>query len=347
MTESKALAVKEGTIDLLGKRIRALEQSGEMHFPPDYSPQNALKSAWLILQGIQDKDKKPALEVCTKPSIYNALFDMVIQGLNPAKKQGYFIVYGRQLVFQRSYFGSEALAKRVDPDIADIVAEPVYEGDEFEYEIIRGRKQIVKHKQSIESVNAKKVKAAYCMIIGQDGEIKKTDIMTFEEIKKAWAMSKVNPIGNDGKVKPGSTHDEFMSEMVRKTVINRACKAIFNSSDDKYLRIAAQRSEVIRSENEVQEEIDENANQNFIDVDAEPESEAMQSDRKEEPRSKVNGGNGREYLTCPASIDKKQPRKSVEVCGTCKNRNQCDPYVEWAFPKDQEQPNDTAEGPLF
>jgi recombination protein RecT len=39
------------------------------------------------------------LQACTRDSIANALLDMAVQGLNPAKKQGYFIAYGKQLVF--------------------------------------------------------------------------------------------------------------------------------------------------------------------------------------------------------------------------------------------------------
>lgn len=278
--QQKAIALKDETIDALGKRIRVLQDSGELHFPPHYSPQNALKEAWLILQGTKDKNSKPVLEVCTPASIYNSLFDMVITGLNPAKKQGYFIAYGAQLVFQRSYFGSQALAKRVDPEIEDIIAEPVYKGDEFEFEIVKGKKIVTKHKQTIESINSKEVKAAYCMVIGKDGEIKKTDIMTFEEIKKAWAKSQMHPVLN-GQVKPGSTHDEFMAEMVRKTVINRACKAIWNSSDDKYLKIAATRSEVVQAEEAAQAEITEHANRELIDVTDSVEEQAQETQEGE------------------------------------------------------------------
>ncbi len=72
-----------------------------------------MKSAWLILQAAVDKDKKPVLEVCSKNSIANALLDMVVQGLNPAKKQCYFIAYGNGLACQRSYFGTMAVTKQV------------------------------------------------------------------------------------------------------------------------------------------------------------------------------------------------------------------------------------------
>lgn len=268
------MTVKEQTVDAVAKRVAALERGGELHLPADYSPQNALKSAWLALQEVKDRNDKPALEVCTRPSIMNALLDMVVQGLNPAKKQGYFIVYGKQLVFQRSYFGSMAVAKRVDDRIADIVAEVVFKGDEFEYEINRGRKRVVKHKQTLESVDSGEVIGAYCVVYGFDGEEIATDIMTYKEIQNAWKKSKTKPITDQGTLKPGSTHAQYLREMCKKTVINRACKPVINSSSDRLLMQAATRSDVVQAEEESEAEIQEHANQEILDVEPEPEMEA-------------------------------------------------------------------------
>jgi recombination protein RecT len=89
---------------------------------------------------------------------------MVVQGLNPDKKQCYFIVYGNKLQMQRSYFGSMAVAKAVNPEIEDIYADVIYEGDEFEYCKVRGRNVVVKHIQTIENVKKDKIKAAYCSV---------------------------------------------------------------------------------------------------------------------------------------------------------------------------------------
>jgi recombination protein RecT len=297
-----AVTKKEQTVvDVVSKRISVLQSSGELHFPPDYSPQNALKSAWLILQTVQDKDKKPVLEVCTKPSIVNALLDMVITGLNPAKKQGYFIAYGKQLVFQRSYFGSEALAKRVDPNIKKIPAEVVYEGDKLEYEIRMGEKVIVRHSQNLENINPEKIVAAYAMVIGQNGEIMATDMMTFAEIKKSWEKSKVYPILKDGSIKEGTTHADFTADMCKRTVINRICKPIFNSSDDKYLKLSAMRSEVVRAEEDAEEEIDANANQEIIDIDLDEDNHVHQ-EGKEDPG----------WVKAAKEAEKSEPEPSAE-----------------------------------
>lgn len=273
---SSALAVKNEVVDVVAGRIREFQNKRELHLPVNYSPENAMKSAWLILQAAVDKDKKPVLEVCTKESIANALLDMVVQGLNPAKKQGYFIAYGNQLVFQRSYFGTMAVAKEVDDSISEIIAEVVYEGDVFKYRINRGKKEITEHEQELENISGKKIKAAYCIIINKDGEVVKTDIMTFEEIKQAWKQSKMFPIDEKGNIKANSTHDKFTAEMAKKTVTNRACKPIINASGDGNLfkEIFNRTSEVI-AEAEIQQEIAENANGEVIDIVAEPvEAEA-------------------------------------------------------------------------
>jgi len=37
------------------------------------------------------------------------------------------------------------------------------------------------------------------------------------------------------------------------------------------------------------------------------------------------------YLTCPANINKNQPRKPVTVCDQCKDKMHCDPYAEYVM----------------
>lgn len=280
-SETTALSIKDQTLTAVSKRIRAMQGNGEIHFPEDYSPQNSLNSAWLQLQEIKTKDKKPVLQACTKASICNALLDMVITGMNPAKGQGYFIPYGNQLSFQRSYMGTMALAKRVDDTIEDIPAEVVYKGDQLEYEIVKGQKFVTSHKQKIENIKPDNIVAAYAMVVDKNGEVKKCVIMTMEEIKKSWKMSKMNPITDKGNLKAGSTHAEFTAEMCKRTVIARLCKPIIGSSDDKNLKLAAGRSEVIQAENDTQEEIEQNANQDFLDMDIDETGTASVPEQKE------------------------------------------------------------------
>lgn len=280
--------IKKATVDVVTQRIKELENAGEIEFPVNYSPQNALRSAWLVLQNTQNRERKPVLQNCDKTTIMNSLFDMVVQGLNPAKKQVYFIAYGNQLTCQRSYHGTMALAKMVDPTISEIVAEVIWDGDEFEYEVVRGKKRITGHKQTLKSMDSKKPLGAYCEILDHNGEVKSTTIMTFDQIKSAWKKSQMKPVQDNGQIKPGSTHFEFMEEMVKKTVINKACKPIINSSNDAHLIRAANRSEQEGAKREAEAEELESANQDYIDItpESEPEPEPEQeSDTKPEPEA--------------------------------------------------------------
>lgn len=281
-------------MDVVATKVREFQERGEIHFPANYSPENAMKSAWLILQSTYDRNKKPALEVCTKDSIANALLDMVVQGLNPAKKQGYFIVYGNQLVFQRSYFGTMAVTKRVT-GAKSIDAAVIYEGDEVEYEMENGRIVNLKHKQKFGNINKDKIIGVYCTIVLPEGEVYH-ELMTMDEIRKAWSKSQM--WGKDQtEERKGSTHDDFRQEMAKKTVINRACKKFMNSSDDSSLLIHHfNRQDEVIEEAQVQAEIEENANKEVIDIEYQEVSE-------EEPKQIENNP--------PEQVDIKQEQQMV------------------------------------
>ncbi len=294
---SNLALIKKDTVDVVAQKVREFQEKRELHLPANYSAENAMKSAWLTLQSTVDKDGKPALEVCTKDSIANALLEMVVQGLNPAKKQCYFIVYGKKLVCMRSYFGTMAVTKQV-ARAKDIYAQVIYKGDEFEYEIKGARKVVTKHVQKLENVANENVIAAYCVIEFDDGREPFSDIMTMDQIRKAWAKSKMNP--ND----KNSTHMQFTEEMAKKTVINRTCKKYINSSDDNNLMIEYfNRSEETLVEEEVAQEIAENANSEVIDIEAEV-TETTQEEPAPEPP------------TPTAVADNKQGQMSFAANGT-------------------------------
>lgn len=225
---TKAVQKYENISEQVLTRIEEFQKTGGMALPKDYSVENHMKSAWLILQATTDRSGQQALAVCTKESIANALLDMVLQGLAVSKKQGYFIVYGDKLEFQRSYFGTIALAKRTGGIKTEPVANVIYEGDEFIYTIDpkTARISIVKHEQKIENIDNTKIKGAYALVTLADGSTQVT-IMSMAQIRAAWGQ---------GATKGNSpAHKNFAEEMAKKTVIGRACKAIINSSDDAWL----------------------------------------------------------------------------------------------------------------
>lgn len=209
-------------------RIEQFQKDGSMILPKNYSVENHMKSAWLALQEVEDKEHHKALQICTKESIANSLLDMVLQGLSVSKKQGYFIMYGNKLIFQRSYFGTIALAKRAGGMVSEPVANVIYEGDDFLYEIDpkTAKVAIVKHSQKLENIDNSKIKGAYALVTLADGTTQVT-IMSMQQIRAAWEQ---------GATKGNSpAHKNFAEEMAKKTVIGRACKAIINSSDDAWL----------------------------------------------------------------------------------------------------------------
>lgn len=209
-------------VDSTLKRITDLEGAGGLIVPKDYSAANALRAAWLILQETKDLNKRPVLEVCSRESIANALLKMVVQGLNPVKRQCSFIAYGSTLTCQREYQGSIAIAKRYG--LKSVIANPVFQGDDFAFEVDTetGRKKITKHVSSFESYGSN-VKGAYAVIEMEDGT-KNVEVMSMAQIQAAW---------NQGPTKGQSpAHKNFPDQMACKTVINRAVKTIINSSDD-------------------------------------------------------------------------------------------------------------------
>lgn len=227
-TQSQEIVKYDNISDQVLARVNSFEQEGGINLPKNYSVSNSLKSAWLILQDVEDREHHKALSVCTKSSIANALFDMVLQGLSVSKNQGYFIVYGNKLDFQRSYFGTVALAKRAGGIKTEPVANVIYEGDEFVYTIDpkTGLMSVIKHEQTLENINDAKIKAAYAIVTLANGQTQ-TTIMTIQQIHSAW---------NQGATKGNSpAHKNFPAEMCKKTVIGRACKMIINSSDDAWL----------------------------------------------------------------------------------------------------------------
>lgn len=202
-------------------RIEAMKSEGLL-IAPNYSVSNALSSAYYALKNLNSGN---LLEKCTHESIYNALLDMVTQGLSPAKTQCYFIPYGNSVKLNRSYFGTMKVVKQL-PEVKDIYAEVIYKGDDFKIKNENGRKVFVSHDTDWTNQD-NEIVGAYCIIEKSDGE-KILTVMTKKEIDKAWSKAKTKNVQND-----------FPQEMAKRTVINRAAKQFFNTSDDNDLFVDA------------------------------------------------------------------------------------------------------------
>jgi recombination protein RecT len=287
-TENKSLAVTENKFEVILDRIVKLEETG-VQFPKDYSPENAARSAWLILQETKDKGGKAALEVCTPNSVANAMLKMVTLGLNPIKKQCYFLVYGNKLECQPSYQGSIATAKRFGLKAMHAII--IYKGDQFEYSITPdGRTEVSKHIQTLDSLS-KEMLGVYAVANMEDGTID-TTIMIMDDIKKAWNQGPMN--GNS------PAHKNFPGEMSKKTVINRACKTIINSSDDSGL-FEEEPSETT-TEAHVKQQISDNANKKEIGFEEVEDQEEGQEEKL--PKASTEEENQKAYEEALAEENK-------------------------------------------
>ena len=205
----------------VANRIEAMKGEGLL-IAPNYSVSNALSSAYYELKNSSSGN---LLQQCTQDSVYNALLEMVTQGLSPAKKQCYFIKYGSEVQLRMSYFGTVKTIKQLQ-DIKDVVANVVYEGDELEIAVENGRKKLVKHVTDWRNAD-KPIIAAYCIISKNDGD-EFFEIMTKAQIDKSWSKAKTKNVQID-----------FPDQMAMRTVINRAAKLFINTSDDSDLLAGA------------------------------------------------------------------------------------------------------------
>lgn len=266
--EIKKIEEKQIT-DIVFNKVVDLQSKGAIDFPNNYSVGNALKSAYLILQEAKTKEKKPVLQACTQESIANTLLDMVVQGLNPAKQQCYFIPYGNQLTLSRSYLGTIALTKRLK-GVKDVVAYPIYKNDKIDigFDILTGKTKINEFKPALDH-KAQDLIGALGIIVGEN-EILYLEYMNMEQIRNAW---------NQGTMKGNSpAHKNFPDQMAIKTVINRVCKKYVNAADDSDKIADLISKSVEEVDNELEIEMAENANVKELPLDEIEEIELEEID---------------------------------------------------------------------
>ncbi|QRF83735.1 recombinase RecT [Bacillus altitudinis] len=305
MSNQNQLAhVQKNITDDVNNSLSRLKDEG-LVLPSNYNASNALKSAFFKLQDLKDKDGRPALESCSRESIANSLLDMVVQGLSPAKTQCYFIPYGKQLQLNRSYFGTQAVLKRLT-NVKDIWANVIFEGDVFDYEIDGGREKLIKHETKFENRD-KPIIGAYAVVKTID-DMELLTVMTKKEIETSWSQAKTKGVQN-----------KFPQEMAKRTVINRAAKNFINTSDDSDLLVQAinnsteneyDNERVDVTPDEVKKEISENANSEIIDVgfnepgeDSEQHQETPEIKQCEEPESQPSN----EHAEKPSALNEEPP----------------------------------------
>ena len=344
--------VKKNVVDVVANKIRQFQEDGEIHFPAGYSPENAMKSAWLVLQEQVVKKKEngqwkeyPVLTFCTHNSICNSLLSMIVQGLNVGKNQGYFVPYGKKLSFQRSYMGSIAIAKTL-AGAEDVDAQVVYKGEDVTFKLESGRIADVQHTQhGFPDVSFDNIVGAYATIFFPNGK-KYIEKMSKDQIVTAWKQSRQKPFDDGGNLKPDTVHAKFPDEMCKRSVINRTCKRYINtSSDSALLKDVIRKADEEVDEAAFEEEVEENANLNVIDIDydetVDTETVETKKDGKDKGYPHMDGQEEvvdapeevrHEYVDCPKSEE--GDRRYRSACDGCREKDKGCP--EWPQPQKKE-----------
>lgn len=247
--QNNQLVVEKTPADIVLNKIVSLTNRGRLDLPKNYSAGNALSAAWLLILDLKDRSGKPAIEVCTKESIVNAMLTMAILGLNPNKDQGYFIPYGNKLGWFTSYFGKCAAIKRMKGIETEPIGTIIYEGDEVELGHNEVKEELIlSHKTTwANKLNGKRV-GAYATVNANG--VERSAVMTMAEIKEAWTK---NPSKSNNR-----DHTEFEGEFMKRTVINRLVKMILRTSNDDDLLAET----IIKNEEEM---YDMQNNQDFVE----------------------------------------------------------------------------------
>lgn len=209
----KSADTQQDVANYVTGQFKNLSDTQGFKVPEHYSVANALQEAVAMLPTISGIDRVSA------DSVRQSLFNMVVQGLSPAKTQVYFIAYGNQLQMQRSYFGTQQVLKRL-PEIKDIYAMVVHEEETFEVDYNEaGDLTVVAHHTDFSKLD-NPIIGAYAKILLTDGDVR-FEVMTKKQIDNSWSQSKSKNVQN-----------KFPEEMAKRTVINRAAKNIINTSQD-------------------------------------------------------------------------------------------------------------------
>ena len=153
-------------------------------------------------------------------------------------------------------------------------------------------------------------------------------------------VSKADFDKSKSKAQTNDFWSSYEKEMQLKTLVNRVTSKL--SVDPE--KVSAAYTAVEMDDNHA--EIQDKANQDFIDVEPEPKKETTKTMEQTEPaqqRESKEDKTAEYYLVCPAVIDSKRPRKPVSVCMKCKNQKQCDPFVEWSMANSETEEKNVAE----
>lgn len=223
MAENKAKnALVPKVEEMALNKIREYQEAG-MILPAGFNPANSLKKARFMLNDMK-VNGVPVLECCSQTSILQCLLDSCAKGLDFSELQVYFIPRAGQMTIMESVYGRIVRAKRASKNYKPIV-QYVHESDVFEFgtDLETGRTVIKKHETCLENLD-KPIIAAYTYVTDNDGDTE-VFIMTKKDWVTSWKKS------SNG----GAVAKEFERDMIFRTIIKKATKALVNSNSNNFV----------------------------------------------------------------------------------------------------------------
>lgn len=257
-------------------QYQAMVENKVFDIPENYSYKNAIQSArYLLIKPIESGKNKgrTILELCDRESILKAVMEMAQKGLNPDRKQCYFIPYGNTCTLSISYQGNVALAKRGGEDIGEIYGYAVYKNDKLElvFDPKKGVIQVKSYEPEISKWTKSDITGAFAVITDKAGEVKYTEYMTMEQIKDSWNM---------GFAKGESpAHKNFPDQQAIKTVKSRAVKSFVNTADDSEI-VSSEEKSITYTDRTFNEELQSKANSLELDTNMSQEKAPANVDTK-------------------------------------------------------------------
>ena len=243
-------------------QYQAMVESKVFDIPENYSYKNAIQAArYLITKPIEKGPNKgkAIVDICNKESILKTVMEMAQKGLNPDKKQCYFIPYGSTCTLSISYQGNVALAKRGGEDIGEVYGYAVYKDDvlDLSFNPKRGVFEIESYQPDISKWTKSDIAGAFAVITDRAGDVRYTEYMTMEQIKDSWAMG-----GAKGE---SPAHKNFPDQQAIKTVKSRAVKSFVNTADDSEI-VSSEEKSITYTDRTLNEELESKANTLELDI---------------------------------------------------------------------------------
>ena len=292
--ENKQAKLESRIVSQAISKYQEMVENKVFDVPENYSYKNAIQAArYLISKPIEKGPNKgkAIVDFCTEDSILKAVMEMAQKGLNPDKKQCYFIPYGNICTLSISYQGNVALAKRGGEDIGETYGYAVYKNDKLElvFDPKKGVIQVKSYVPDISKWTKSDITGAFAVITDRAGDVRYTEYMTMEQIKDSWAMG-----GAKGE---SPAHKNFPDQQAIKTVKSRAVKSFVNTADDSEI-VSSEEKSITYTDRTFNEELESKAN--VLELDTNMGQEKAPAIEVKNPKPEEIIGK-----TPPANVDTK------------------------------------------